>query len=365
MAETTVSIPAPDPGSGDAPNKDKSPSPEFSGYVVSVPQSRCRIFGKALAVVFGISFASSLHIGSQYLPIVFMQQGAKGGVHEDYYTECDMKCGSWLALFAALFAIGVLWILNVSFIELYTSFLFKMDSRSRIGDLGQPVCCCSYVGWICSCCTYFILIILWAVYFVINLNEAVDDDTDGTYDEVDEVVSEYFWDLTSINSPLYWAIGLLLSPTLILFVVISLITWYLHRSQREVGRAKKEPLLVDDEANQYETEWEENQRYLHRVLFLHFVLLSTWVFWKWITTPFLSIHDEVEDGTPHFGVSSARNNGYLSYWTLYIFTTLVKVICLKLGTFIPHNHVISKVFIPLFVHCILTAIYISILSQTS
>merc|ERR1712110_1395047 len=63
----------------------------------------------------------------------------------------------------------------------------------------------------------------------------------------------------------------------------------------------------------------------------------TWVVWKWATTPFISAHFEITNGAVHSSIYGTRNNAFLSYWALYIFTTGMKLLCCRLVD-IPDDH---------------------------
>jgi len=80
-----------------------------------------------------------------------------------------------------------------------------------------------------------------------------------------------------------------------------------------------------DKVTQFEDQWNVNKSDFHRILCLHFLLLMTWVVWRGMTMPFVSI--SIKTGE----IVVKRDDGIVTYWILYIFTTVMKVICTKLA----------------------------------
>ena len=71
---------------------------------------------------------------------------------------------------------------------------------------------------------------------------------------------------------------------------------------------------------------------LTMIVLVHFLLLFTWLIWHWMSSTAVKIRtddddDDDESFNDNVNIEIKRNNPLLSYWTLFIFTTLMKKIC--------------------------------------
>jgi len=100
----------------------------------------------------------------------------------------------------------------------------------------------------------------------------------------------------------------------------------------ESSNAETEDVLNEEDTSSdkvigFEDEWNVNKSDFHRILCLHFLLLVTWVVWRGMTMPFVSL--SMENGETVTVVK--RDDGIGTYWILYVFTTAMKMLCTKLG----------------------------------
>jgi len=302
---------------------------------IESPPGLCNIFYNLLFfTVISSSFSASCLIGLQYLD-VFISNASQ--------TTVSVS-PDWQLIPYAVFILVILSIswtcIWCSFLSKYNSFIFN-EQVTKAYDMDKIIDRSTKISCGTSCLAWTTIFVIWMVYFFINLKDFVnelDNETDIDTDEINKEALEWVNKemkplLSDIDSPYYWSIGLLMSPVWIFFIsyfMIMMITCYKMRgrNQSRVSINSNREILINEyvsnDANS-ESKWDLNKRLLRNVVIVQFLSLVTWVFWRWLTAPFLDISygDEV-----HY--TFRRNNPLLSYWVLYGLTTAIKYLSLYL-----------------------------------
>ena len=261
------------------------------------------LFLRAIAISVIISVLSSIHIGIQYIPLIFNKYAGSG------------QSGGYMF---ATFGLYALFFLNHEFVTRYLQLLFKMNGNPvKQYKAATKMCKGDMFSFAADYLVFFILLtytIIVVVFGILFSKHLVKNTVSNPSSGPEDTLNDFFWELTSWKSPMFWICGLSLSPMFILFLVITFITVRIHRY-----------------GGWYKWNSTEHKRYLRKVVGAHFLLLMMWIFWKCTTTPKMSVHFEVDDdGTPHYNVDIQRNNIFLNFGILYFSTTAMKLICCKL-----------------------------------
>ena len=355
-------------------------------------KTTCGIFNLYLFYSMLISLGTSIFITCNYVPLLLMN--IESTRDPEYYSPSQPLVGiipvTVIAFYLLIYGYRF-------FLATYISFTFnakmaaKYDLKGKIDGSMGFIFYFSFIAWLA-------IIITWAVYLSLDLNDLVNDHYyDDNFDqELADFMNDKIGQLTSVESPIYWSVSLVLSPTYLLFagyLSVCICTKGMSKRRRAVVNALSindvndmdelhTELLtdgnIDDNIDDHdvgtsidesgnadcmdtETEWQTNRKYFYRMFGVHTLLLATWIIWKWITTPFASI-DVYEKDSGDFDVQHHvyRNNVFLSYWGLYIFTTIMKYICIYLSQLKGNPDINQLLFNPNRVKIIID-IFISIL----
>ena len=304
-------------------------------YCTSFGRSPCGILTSFIAISILLSAFSCLYIGLNYVPYLIMNSSASNTTDPQYNnTSTNMGAVAGLGVVTLYLLVRI----YGTFLSTYISFVFnykmvqKYDLKSKIEKSWILVFCLSFLGWLA-------MLITWTVYLTMDLIDLVDDDYDDTdFDtELTDFMNDKVQELTSVKSPLYWGVSLILAPTYLLFAIFFVIfickpkfvesdamAWYSRSGIGAARRSGGSELLLNPNNQENERRIaRKNQKFFYRIIGIHALLFLTWIVWKWITTPFVGIQ-----GNDITNID--RNNVFASYWVLYIFTTIIKYICYKL-----------------------------------
>ena len=312
-----------------------------SGVSIEQPAGICKIFYNLLFfTVITVSLGASFLIFLQYMDI-FISNAASTSIDSTQYGSVGEELLQimyfFFSVFISLILIIALPLIYCTFLSKYNSFIFNkrltsVYNMNKIIYKSTIISCCG------SCLVWTIIITIWTVYFFIDSIDYIYIDTDteeSKKEEALEFINNEISTLTSdIESPYYWSIGLLLSPVWILFIAyfaIMIATYYKINKRRVSFINPNREWLIHDKFEQkeskidFESNWKINKKLLRNMMIVQFLGLVTWVFWRWLTVPFLEIS---ADDEVHY--TFRRNNPLLSYWLLYSLTTIIKYISIYL-----------------------------------
>ena len=231
----------------------------------------------------------------------------------------------------------------------------------------------------CGCCGYWVVIIIWIVYYAIDLNNVIKEystndwdeqtfeDEQAFEDEVSHVLDEKIDEITDAKHYQFWAMGVLMTPVWF-FVCVSiniLKTLKKERkkyqrqdingvkgvkgsinstteygllkndylgvtSQDEYGGSPQSPRTFPFNFGDLLNDFISSKDGLKMVILVHILLLFTWLVWHWMSSVVVKIRSKTSDESDSwkdFDIGVKRNNPLLSYWALFIFTMVMQKIC--------------------------------------